>query len=191
MAISWTACWRLVLGCGVALAMPHGARGQTAHPGAGEDAAIFQAVVAELAGSSEGALLVDPRLLDNRADLTSVDPAEVGEVSRAREDVLERMGIRTTVFLADKPCMFAGGLPPAPEFDTATEEQRRVRLQCRARGPFTSVIVGGVQPHGDTVAVNAARLTTSSYAVRQFILRRHGPGMWRVVGVEELTGIRS
>ncbi|HEX6042201.1 hypothetical protein [Longimicrobium sp.] len=191
MSIRMTVNWMRALWCGMLLAGPHGAAAQATPASVDRDAAIFQAVITELAGSSEGVLLVDPRTLDSRADLTSVDPEDVGEVSRAREDVLEGMGIRTTAFLADKPCMFASGLPPAPEFDTATEEQRTVRQQCRARGPFTSVIVGGARPDGDTVAVNVARLTPSRYAARRFILQRCARETWMIIRVEELIGIRS
>lgn len=180
----------LAVGYGLTLIAPYGAGAQATPASTDVDAAIFQAIVTELGRSPEGVFLVDPRTLDDRADLTTVEPGEVGEASRAREDVLERMGIRTTAFLADKSCMFSSGLPPAPEFDTSTEAQRIARQQCRARGPFTSVIVGGARPEGDRVAVNVARLTTSSYAAQRLILQRCA-GTWRIIRVEELIGIRS
>lgn len=159
-----------------------------AHATASADASIFEAVVAELARSAQGVLMVDPRGLQPGADLTSVESAEVGAVSVHRERILRERGIRATTFLSDQRCLFAHGLPPAPGFGGMTDEQRTAREACRARAPFTSAIISHPRTEGDTSTVAAAQMTTSSYTAREYVLRRCAPGVWRVVGTRDLIG---
>ena len=163
-----------------------------AQSGDSADAAVFEAVVVEIARSVQGVFLVDPRQLRAGADLTSVEPAEVGPVSADRERGLQKMGIQATAFLSDQRCLFAHGLPPAPGHEILSEEERSVRQDCRARVPFTSAIVGQVQRNGDEVTVAVAQMTTSSYTAREYALRRCGPDAWRIVRTRELVGpVRS
>ena len=156
--------------------------------------AVFRVVVAEVARTAEGVFLADPRVLQAGADLTSVEPGEVGPVSAARANVLRRMGIETTAFLSDQPCLFAVGSPPVPGYDTSTAEQRAIRQRCRERAPFTSAIFGSPRPaasgDGDTKSLIVARMTTSSYSVREYVLQC-GPGGWQIVRTEELIGVQS
>lgn len=152
-----------------------------------DDAAVFEAVVAEVARSAQGEFLVDPRELRMGADLTSVEPSDVGPVSADRERVLRKLAIHTTAFLSDQRCLFAHGLPPAPGHETVTEEQRITRRDCRARAPFTSAILGHAQWDGETVRVAVAKMTTSSYTAREYVLRRC-TGTWRIIGTRELIG---
>lgn len=156
--------------------------------------AVFRAVVAEVARTAEGVFLADPRVLQAGADLTSIEPEEVGPLSDGRASVLRQMGIETTVFLSDQPCLFAVGSPPVPEFDQSTAEQRAVRQRCRERTPFTSAIFGRPQPassgHGDIETMIVARMTTSSYSVHEYVLQC-GPGGWQIVRTEKLVGVQS
>lgn len=141
--------------------------------------------------SAQGVLIVDPRPMQAGADLTSVESAEVGPVSAHRERVLRKMEIQTTAFLSDQLCLFAHGLPPAPGFGNVNAEQQAARQECRARPPFTSAIIGSPRLNGDTVTVAVAQMTTSSYAAREYVLRRCGPE-WRVIATRELIGpVRS
>ena len=158
------------------------------HGSAAADAEIFEAVVAEVGRSAQGMLVVDPRPIQAGADLTSVEPDEVGPVSAERERVLRKMEIQTTVFLSDQRCLFAHGLPPAPGFGNVNAEQQAARQECRTRAPFTSAIISSPQRDRDTVTVAVAQMTTSSYAAREYVLRRCGPGAWRVIATRELIG---
>lgn len=157
--------------------------------------AVFRTVVGELARSpAEGVLLVDPRTILPGADLLGVEAADVGSASNRRERVLREMGIARTDLLADKLCLFTRGNPPPPEHDVLSDSAATVRRACGERPVFTSILVGapralGAERAGE-VAVTVAGLTTSTYFVRDYVLRRSGPG-WRIVGMKEVTRIAS
>ncbi len=156
--------------------------------------AIFRTVVGEVARTAEGVFLADPRVLQPGANLTSIEPEEVGAVADDRASVLRQMGIETTAFLSDQPCLFAAGSPPVPEVDPTTAEQHAVRQRCRERTPFTSAIFGRPLPassgDGDTKILIVARMTTSSYSVHEYVLQC-GPDGWRIVRTEKRVGVQS
>jgi hypothetical protein len=158
-----------------------------------EDSAVFRAVVAEGARDVDGELLVDPRELREGADLTAVDEMDVGPASGARTAVLEGLRVRTSDFTADQRCLFARGLPPAPEFQT--DSQRETRAACLRRFPFTALIVGRPTRSTDdggrrTTAVTVVRMTMDRYSVRELRLANDGAG-WTVVDSRTLIDVTS
>lgn len=182
--------WMLDVGAALVIAVPHTADSQS-RPAGTEDARVFGVVVGALARAAEGEILVDPRVLDADADLLSVEPEDIGPASGEREAVLSRLGIQATSFLSDARCAATQGLPPAPEQDRATAEERREIERCRSRAPFTSVLVGRARIDGDSAVVRVAEATPSRYAVREFVLRSCDPGAWCVVRTEERFEIQS
>ncbi len=116
------------------------------------DTALFSAV-AQVLSTSEAPgtpVGIDPRplALDPSAPSRVTLAAVAEPVAVARAKVLERLGIPRADARADEPCVFTSGYVPAnplpgyPRPPPLSDSMRQERERCRARGSFSTFILG-------------------------------------------------
>lgn len=192
-------CWTLLLtacsaaGQGTA---PLVAPGEPARP-----VELFSAALEHLVGHAEGRVLVDPRPLRHGADLAGVQAedlaADAGAAERQRAAVLAERGMAATDAVADFQCTFSTGVRvPAEREQTLPDSIRQRSSACRAREPYTSIIISlpapasGDHPAG-TWHLEAVAMTLAGFQVWDLYLRRPADGEWQVADARTRLNIRS
>ncbi len=160
----------------------------------------IRAIAEFFARGSEGRLLIDPRRLRERADLTGLDADDVSPdsaVTASTLGLLAQQGVQPTDAVRDMRCAFVRGATHPPEILAAEpEDYRRIREECLQRGLYTTVIFGTPRlsragATQDVWIVRAVRMTTSSYSVWDVPVRAGASGTWEVLEPVRISAVMS
>ncbi|HEX6911326.1 MAG TPA: hypothetical protein VF142_13060 [Longimicrobium sp.] len=150
---------------------------------------------------AEARVLVDPRPLRRGADLAHVGDEDLAAgaeaTTRQRAAVLAEREILVTDAVGDFRCTFRMGVRVPPEREQTLPDSIRQRSSaCRAREPYTAIIVGLPAPaQGDHPAgtwhVEAVAMTLSGFQIWDLYLRSSADGTMRVADGHTRLNIRS
>jgi hypothetical protein len=193
------ACWAVVLSA--CSAAGQGAASPIAPWETAEPSALFAAAVDYLAERAQGRVLVDPRPVRRGADLAQVHDEDLApdaaETERQRGAVLAARGIAATDAVADFRCTFSAGVRVPPEREAALPDSIRERSRaCRAREPFTTLILGLPDqapdgPHAGAWHLEAVAMTVAGFQIWDLYLRASADGAWQVTDARTRLNIRS
>lgn len=166
-----------------------------------EPAGLFAAAVDHFAARVRGRLLVDPRPLRPGADLATVQDEDLAPdaapTERQRAAVLAARGISATDAVADFRCTFSSGVRVPPEREAVLQDSIRQRSRaCRAREPYTTLIVslsapaGGENPAG-AWHLEAVAMTVAGFQIWDLYLRAGADGAWQVTDARTRLNIQS
>ena len=112
-------------------------------------------------------------------------------VTQRQSDVLAARGWPSTDAVADFRCTFTGGVGPPPGREPSLPDSTlRRQDECRAREPYTTLILGLPQPAADarygpgTWQVQAVAMSTGGFRIWDLYLRPEADGRWRVTAAD-------